>query len=69
MLDGYKTYLGIIVAVAPTIASMFGYTLAPEFGEQFTAIAFDIITLGGAAWAIYGRLKAQTPGWLARKNA
>lgn len=66
-LNGLKTYIGIIIAVAPTLASLFGFNLSPTFGDQFTAAATDIITLLGAGLAIYGRLKAEVPGWWVRK--
>lgn len=65
-MSGYKTYIGIIVAIAPTVAQMFGYQLTGNFAGQFTQSADDIVALVGAAFAIYGRLKATVPGWLAR---
>ena len=68
-MDGFKTYIGIIVAVAPSVANLFGFTLAPTFGEEFTHLAAELITLAGAVFAFYGRAKAVTPGWIARRNA
>jgi len=66
MLDGLKTFIGILIAAAPSIAGLFGYHAMPGFSEQATQIAMDMITLAGAAFAIYGRLVANTPGWFAR---
>lgn len=66
-MNGLKTYIGVLIAIAPSIANLFGYDLAPTFGEEFASLAEEIITLIGASLAIYGRAVAQTPGWLVRK--
>ena len=67
MINGYKTILGAAIALAPIVANWFGFDLSPAFGEQFSSIAMDLITIGGALFAIYGRLVAETPGWLVKK--
>lgn len=66
-MDGYKTYIGILIAVAPTVAGWFGFSLTPAFGEQVGSLIMDGITLAGAAFAFYGRLVAVVPGWFAKK--
>jgi len=68
MLQGYKTYLGILITVLPTVAGLFGFTLSPLFGEQLTGLLAEIIPILGAALAVYGRAKAQIPGWAARQQ-
>ena len=55
-----KTIWGVVVAALPTIATMLGYKIADA--SAFTANASQIVdgllTLGGSALAIYGRIKA-----------
>jgi hypothetical protein len=63
-MEGYRTYIGILVTVAPLALSLFGFTPTPAFNEQFPEAVMGIISLIGAAFATYGRLKAQTAGWL-----
>lgn len=67
-LSGLKTYIGILIAIAPSVANLFGYDLAPTFGEEFASLAEEIITLIGAGLAIYGRAVAQTPGWFSKRD-
>jgi len=45
---------------------MLGYHVAPGFSEQATQLLMDIVTLVGAAFALYGRLVATVPGWFAK---
>jgi len=61
-LDGKKTFIGIIVAAAPTILGFFGITLgvgdALEGGALLTTLTENleaIIVSGGAIFAWYGR--------------
>lgn len=67
-MTGYKTILGALIAAVPTLAALFGFDVAPGFSEEANAAVTDILTLIGAAIAIYGRLVAQTPGWLIKKD-
>lgn len=67
-MNGYKTYLGAFLALAPSLASLFGFELSPLFSEQFSALLAEIITVVGAILAIYGRARAETPGWLGRSR-
>lgn len=67
MFQGYRTYVGILIAVAPTIANIFGYEVTTAFGEQFPVAVDSVMQLIGSAIAVYGRLKADTPGWLAKR--
>lgn len=66
MLNGFKTYLGIIVALAPTVAHLFGGHVTPAFTSQFADTADSLIQLGGMCFAMYGRLVATAPGWFAK---
>lgn len=67
-MNGYRTYIGLIVALVPTVAHMFGYTVTPEFTEQFPDLADQLVQLVGLAFAFYGRAKATVPGFLAPKK-
>lgn len=63
---GSNTYIGLVVALAPTILSWFGYAPTPEFNSQFSSELSAILTLLGGVYAVYGRLRATTPGWFAK---
>ena len=67
MIAGYKTFIGAFLAVSPVIANMLGYNLSVNFGQEAGLALGDIITLIGGAIAVYGRLKAQSPGWLSKR--
>lgn len=67
-MNGYKTLIGAAIAAVPALASLFGFEVAPGFSEEANAAVTDILALIGAAIAIYGRLVAQTPGWLVKKG-
>ena len=54
MLDGYKTYVGIIV----TLAGSFGVTNLVSSSDLTTTLN-TIVTLVGAALALYGRYAAK----------
>ena len=64
-MEGYKTYIGLAVTAAPLILSLFGFTPTPAFNEQFPEAVTGLISIIGVCFAFYGRMKAQTPGWLA----
>lgn len=53
-LDGNKTYLGIAAVLIAELGRLFGVDLGD--GTQLIA---SVITLAGAAFAIYGRLVAK----------
>lgn len=67
MLNGYKTYVGLIITAAPLVAHLFGYQLTESFAGQFAGLADAIFSLIGTAIATYGRAKTEVPGWLARR--
>jgi len=54
MLDGKKTYTGI----AAMLLAFLGQQLGVDLGDG-TEIITAVITLAGAAFAIYGRLAAR----------
>lgn len=67
-LTGYRTIIASVIAAIPALANVLGFETAPGFTEEATEIVLGIITLGGAAAAIYFRLKATLPGWFAKKD-
>jgi hypothetical protein len=68
MLNGYKTYVGLIIAAIPNVAHLFGYETLPGFSEQAAEVVDSFITVTGLVVALYGRLVAQVPGWFAPKK-
>lgn len=67
MLSGYKTLIGAVIAALPSVATLFGFETSPDFTGQATEIAGAIVTLVGTAFAVYGRLVAQAPGWFSKR--
>lgn len=67
MMNGYKTYLGILIALAPTIAHLFGYQLSSDFAVKVPELADTVVQIIGLALAAYGRAKAEIPGLLVRE--
>lgn len=54
-----KTVVGILVIIAPTLATLFGFTLTADNSAMISNSADSIIQLLGAALGIYGRVKAK----------
>ena len=67
-MAGYKTYLGLIVALLPTMASLIGYDVVPSFSDDFPKLAEEAVTIIGLCIAFYGRAVATVPGWFAKKK-
>lgn len=67
LMNGYKTYIGILVAAVPTIAHLFGYEVTESFAGQFTSLADLLVQIVGLCFAAYGRAVAESPGWLVKK--
>lgn len=67
-LSGSKTLIGILIAAIPNVAQLFGYEVAAGFSDEASQAVNEIITIIGLAFATYGRLVAQAPGWLAKKG-
>lgn len=65
-LQGYRTYISIIIAVLPTVVGMFGFQLADGALDQIASLLGDLITIGGAIAAFYFRAKAEVPGFLVK---
>lgn len=61
-----KTIWGLVVAAVPTVAKLFGFELAGDFTAQLSALIDQLVTLGGLAFAAYGRAVALHP--LVRKS-
>jgi hypothetical protein len=55
MLDGYKTYIGILFTIVGAAASTFHWS----FGAMLPDIQGQLVTLVGAGLAIYGRAVAK----------
>ena len=53
-LSGYKTYIGIIIAALPAVAGIFHWNLG-----DLTGLQDQLVTLIGAAIAIFGRFTAK----------
>lgn len=49
MLEGYKTYIGILISLIGTLSSLFGWNLGDLAGIQDL-----LITLVGTAITLYG---------------
>lgn len=67
MLSGSRTIISAVIAAIPSVANLFGFEAAPGFTEQATEIVMSVVTIGGALAAIIFRLKAEAPGWFAKK--
>lgn len=67
MMNGWKTYLGIALALAPTVAHLFGYNLSATFDADVSALADTWVQIVGLAVAAYGRTVATAPGLLAKQ--
>lgn len=60
-LEGSKTYIGLAIAFAPSIATMFGYQTSPNFEGDATELLSALVQLIGTAIAVYGRFVAKGP--------
>lgn len=63
ILDGKKTYIGILVAATPTIAGLFGYNISVEGAGELGGILENVmvnietvIETVGLMIAAYGRI-------------
>ena len=68
MLNGSKTYIGLIVALLPTVAHLFGYEVTAAFSTEFSEVADQLMQLVGLGIAFYGRAAATAPGWIAKQK-
>lgn len=66
--SGLNTYAGLAVAALALGLSVFGFDLAPGASEEINAFVLSVFEIAGLAYAAYGRAKAQSPGWLVKKN-
>lgn len=60
MLNGYKTYLGIITAAVGFVLGLFGIgdSESSALSAQLVGALDQILTVGGLLFAAYGRAKA-----------
>ena len=55
-----KTILGLLATILPTLLPLIGIESGLEDGQLFTTFFDSMITLAGAAMALYGRFVAST---------
>ncbi len=67
MMSGKKTYIGIVIAMVPVIAGLFGYDVNSGWSEEATLAMDEIIVLVGGLIAAYGRTKAVVSGGFVKK--
>lgn len=53
-LPGFKTYIGIIIAIAPAVAKLFGYDLG-----DLTGLEDQLVTVVGGIIAVIGRVNVR----------
>ena len=53
MLQGYKTYIGILVAILPVVGKLLGFDI------DTNGLEAQLTTLAGGLIALYGRFAAQ----------
>lgn len=66
--DGFNTIAGLLIALAPTLASGFGYDTSPDFTGDATEILAATVTVIAGIYALYGRITAKAPGWFAKRD-
>lgn len=67
-LEGSRTYLGLAIAFAPSVATMFGYETSPNFEGDATELLAALVQLIGTALAVYGRFVAKGPTLFTKKS-
>lgn len=62
MLAGYKTLIGIVLTAIGQVLKMTGFDVgvADSAVIEWTAIVEEVLTWGGMALALYGRIVAST---------
>ncbi len=68
MLVGIRTILSLLVAAAPTVATMAGFDTSPDFNGDALNIIGAVITIGGAAAGIYFRIISKGPTWFTKSS-
>jgi len=53
-----KTILGVVVAAIPSVLALFGIKVLPGFSEASSLLIESLMTFGGSAVAIWGRIVA-----------
>ena len=57
LLQGKKTYIGIVIAAAPIVAKLLGYDLGDNFGAELEGVINELVSAVGLIIAAYGRAK------------
>ncbi len=65
--SGLNTYAGLVVAAFSMIANVSGFDITPGSSDQLNQFVLDAFQIIGLAYAAYGRARAQSPGWLAKR--
>jgi hypothetical protein len=55
-MEGLKTYTGLLIAVVPIIARVFGYEVSADFASDGGVVLNDLISAIGIGIATYGRV-------------
>lgn len=66
--SGLKTISGILITIAPLVATMFGYDTSPDFSGDASELISAGVVLVGSALALYGRAVAKAPLWFVKKD-
>ncbi len=53
-----KTVQGIVVSILPMLSNLFGFDWTEQDNTELGAILELFVTLVGATWAFYGRMRA-----------
>lgn len=66
--SGLNTYAGLVVSLVALAVRASGFDLAPGAPEQINSFVLLVFEIGGLVYAAYGRAKAESPGWLVKKD-
>jgi len=55
-----KTVLGLLLATVVMWAGQFGFDFSQEDSNFIMSNVNELVATGGLAWALYGRMKAET---------
>lgn len=67
MIDGKKTVIGIVVAIVPMVAKLFGYDVTTEFTTGAETSINELVALVGGLYALYGRAVTNGKPFFAKK--
>ncbi|MCA1971807.1 MAG: hypothetical protein LDL44_03135, partial [Caenispirillum sp.] len=56
-----RTIIGVLVSLLSSLLDRYGHGLSPALQGEVVDLVFQIMTIGGAVFAIYGRWRAERP--------